>query len=162
MSWMFPLMLGGEARHPSSMLEYISVVYTKHSYVKFFLAPSVPDTFVSGHCPPGGCYGNATYIYICVYIYIYILPDVKIIHYFLRRRRKLYFTFEIRKSTQRPTKYYNSARYIYIYDKWYMSHRKPDRMRDSMPDKMPYIYIYIGCLINARSNVRKNATPVVR
>ena len=41
-------------------------------------------------------------------IYIYILPDVKTIHYFLRR--KPYFNFEIKKSTQRPTKYYNSAR----------------------------------------------------
>ena len=106
MSWMFPLMSGGEARHPSNMLEYISVVYTKHSYVKFFLAPSIPDTFVSGHCPPGGCYGNVTYIYI-------YLAHVKIIHYFLRR--KPYFNFEIKKSTQRPTKYCNSAIYIYTY-----------------------------------------------
>ena len=110
MSWMFPLMLGGEARHPSNMLEYIFVVYTKHSYVKFFLAPSIPDTFVSGHCPPGGCYGNVTYIYI------YLLPDVKIIHYFLRR--KPYFKFEIKKSTQRPTKYYNSARSLHQVSIW--------------------------------------------
>ena len=111
---MFPLMLGGEARHPSNMLEYISVVYTKHSYVKFFLAPSIPDTFVSGHCPPGGCYGNVTYI--SIYIYIYLLPDVKIIHYFLRR--KPYFNFEIKKSTQRPTKYYNSANFVEIDDQF--------------------------------------------
>ena len=47
-----------------------------------------------------------------IYIYIYILPDVKIIHYFLRR--KPYFNFEINKSTQRPTKYYNSARFLAV------------------------------------------------
>ena len=46
-------------------------------------------------------------------IYIY-LAHVKIIHYFLRR--KPYFNFEIKKTIQRPTKYYNSARELaYLY-----------------------------------------------
>jgi hypothetical protein len=53
---------------------------------------------------------------IYLYIYIYLLPDVKIIHYFLRR--KPYFNFEIKKSTQRPTKYYNSANFVEIDDQF--------------------------------------------
>ena len=47
-----------------------------------------------------------------MYLSLSLLPDVKIIHYFLRR--KPYFNFEIKKSTQRPTKYYNSARLYWI------------------------------------------------
>ena len=49
------------------------------------------------------------YIYN-IYLSLSLLPDVKIIHYFLRL--KPYFNFEIKKSTQRPTKYYNSARNV--------------------------------------------------
>ena len=47
------------------------------------------------------------YIYISLSLSLSLLPDVKIIHYFLRR--KPYFNFEKKKSTQRPTQYYNSA-----------------------------------------------------
>ena len=85
------------------MLEYISVVYTKPSYVKFFLAPSIPDTRLSAASARqvGAMEMSPIYIYLSLSLSLSLLPDVKIIHYFLRS--KPYFNFEIKKID--PTTY---------------------------------------------------------
>ena len=106
MSWMFPHVKGRSKASVQHVRIYLCGIY------KAFLCQVLPGTiyprYVCQRPLPARWVLWKCHLNLYIYISLSLLPNVKIIHYFLRR--KPYFNFEMKKSTQRPTKYYNSAR----------------------------------------------------